>query len=239
MFNTRIPILAGVTTVVLLALIGGLATAAPGAAPEEPTKGAAASVAGANATFADPLTEAGRWEWTGGGAFSDIFFVDSTYGWAVGPGVWRTTDGGITWRHLGPVGGTTLQRVVFANRLRGWVRDSDGRIYRTDDGGETWALKGYFPADMPALAAVGTDDVWTSNVYRCPYSSCCGYGSVSHSADGGASWHQTLLYFGVQRFGRPGFHRSIQGWAVLTVSADGYSCDGILWPRPRMAVRRG
>ncbi len=36
---------------------------------------------------ADPLTEAGRWEWTGGGTFGDIFFVDRSYGWAAGPAV--------------------------------------------------------------------------------------------------------------------------------------------------------
>ena len=51
-------------------------------------------------TFAG-LVESGRWEWAGGGGFNDVFFLDDAYGWAVGPGVWRTTDGGSTWRRVG------------------------------------------------------------------------------------------------------------------------------------------
>ncbi len=71
---------------------------------------------------------------------NDVFFVDSAYGWAAGTGVWRTTNGGTTWRRIPILDGTTLRRIVFADRNRGWVLGHDNRILRTPDGGETWLL---------------------------------------------------------------------------------------------------
>ena len=52
---------------------------------------------------------------------NDVFFVDSAYGWAAGTGVWKTTDGGATWRRIPLLAGTTLRRIVFADRNRGWA----------------------------------------------------------------------------------------------------------------------
>ena len=90
------------------------------------------------AATVDPLTEAGRWELFGRGVIHDVFFVDSAYGWAAGTGVWRTTNAGTTWRRIPLLDGTTLRRIVFADRNRGWVLGHDNRILRTSDGGETW-----------------------------------------------------------------------------------------------------
>ena len=103
-----------------------------GAATRAPTSAAP------DAPDADPLTEAGRWELFGRGALNDVFFVDGTYGWAAGTGVWKTTDGGATWRRIPVLAGTTLRRIVFADRNRGWALGHDNRVLRTEDGGETW-----------------------------------------------------------------------------------------------------
>ncbi len=199
MFSTRIPFLAGVTAVVLLALVGGLATAAPGAAPEEPTKGAAASVAGADDTFADPLTESGRWEWAGGGALNDIFFVDSAYGWAVGPGVWRTTDGGST-APCSALGGTSLERVVFADRLRGWVQAANGRVFRTRTAarpGHMQRIPAWGCTRLRGPACTGSGGGGQRLGGRagryCYYDGCDSGGLVHHSTDGGISWSATEL----------------------------------------------
>ncbi len=174
-----------------------------------------------NAPDADPLTESGRWEWAGGGTLNDIFFVDSTYGWAVGPGVWRTTDGGATWRRIGLLSGASLERVVFANRLRGWVRAEAGRIYRTDDGGETWTLMGDFPADKTPLAAVGANDVWASHTHKIYIGGEIqfAFDAIGHSADGGASWQEPAEDAGLCLFAYGNavdldFRDASRGWAV-------------------------
>ena len=89
---------------------------------------------------ADPLTEAGRWELFGSGTLNDVFFVDSSYGWAAGTGVWKTTDGGATWRRLPSMWGTSLRRIIFADRNRGWALQHATAVQRTEDGGETWGV---------------------------------------------------------------------------------------------------
>ncbi len=209
--------------VLALCLVVLLAAAASIGA-EQPSPAAAA----ADLPAANPLTESGRWEWAGGGVLNDIFFVDATYGWAVGPGVWRTTDAGATWRRIGLPAGTTLQRVIFANRSRGWVRGADGSIYRTDDGGETWTLKGIFPADSPTLAAVGANDVWASHsvyvyqggalVFQCD--------AIAHSPDGGDSWHEPDIWescsFLLSSVANLTFREAAKGWAVGSPWGEGY-----------------
>ena len=111
------------------------------------------------------LVESGHWEWAAGGTLNDVFFVDNTYGWAVGPDVWRTTDGGSTWRRVGVLTGQAVQRVIFADRLRGWAQDTGGGIFRSEDGGETWVRPTRNTADQPTLTAAGRDDVWAAGSY--------------------------------------------------------------------------
>ena len=121
---------------------------------------------GEGAALFTGLAEAGRWELFGRGVLNDIFFVDSAYGWAAGTGIWRTTDGGTTWRRVPILAGTTLLRIVFADRNRGWALGHDNRVLRTTDGGETWgaARNGSsvdYPPLLPLLEYQPSDDLWT------------------------------------------------------------------------------
>jgi photosystem II stability/assembly factor-like uncharacterized protein len=76
---------------------------------------------------------------------SDIFFVDSNSGWAVGviggerQGIiLRTIDGGKTWTHQKISGGRWwLNKVLFVNDKVGWIMGRQ-RILHTEDGGLTW-----------------------------------------------------------------------------------------------------
>ena len=136
----------------------------------------------------DPLTEAGRWELFGRGVLNDVFFVDSSYGWAAGTGVWKTTDGGATWRRIPVLAGTTLVRLVFADRNRGWALGHDHRILRTSDGGATWLVAQAGSTEYPPflLEYQTPDDLWSGGNFRSVSWDSFDRGYWTHSTDGGS-----------------------------------------------------
>jgi len=73
----------------------------------------------------------------------DVFFLDSTLGWAVGNAgvVRKTTNGGVNW--LSQTSGTsnTLFGVHFVNDTVGWVVGQSGTIRKTTNGGTTWVAQ--------------------------------------------------------------------------------------------------
>jgi photosystem II stability/assembly factor-like uncharacterized protein len=64
-----------------------------------------------------------------------VEFLDSLKGFAAGTTVKKTTDGGAAWQGIVGVDGVDVQ---FLDKKNGWI-SSWGQIYRTSDGGETWA----------------------------------------------------------------------------------------------------
>ena len=64
--------------------------------------------------------------------------------WLVGPrgAVWLTTDGGQGFRRLTVTGEPDLRTVAARDDRSADVTASDGRVFRTDDGGVTWTLIG-------------------------------------------------------------------------------------------------
>jgi photosystem II stability/assembly factor-like uncharacterized protein len=79
------------------------------------------------------LVQPVRW----GLQLTDVVFIDSTHGWAVGSGTSvTTTDGGATWtrQSVGPNDLPALA-VSFVSRTRGWVAGSGGVILTTATGG--------------------------------------------------------------------------------------------------------
>ena len=141
--------------------------------------------------------------------FRDIHAIDarSALVMSAGPGaasrIYRTDDGGASWRLLA----TNGIKEGFWDAMAFWDRDNgilfgdpvNGRfeVYVTDDGGATWrqldgkgldALpdEGAFAASGSALSVAGTRDAWivtggaqTSRVF--------------HSPDRGATWHGQAL----------------------------------------------
>lgn len=87
---------------------------------------------------------------TGGGdrpgGVSGVRFADARNGWAYGPGLWSTHDGGATWHRVGaPGGGRVLalaaagDRVVAAVSTCGKRERCDSfRVYGTPDGADRW-----------------------------------------------------------------------------------------------------
>lgn len=74
---------------------------------------------------------------------TDVFFIDSLYGWAshggVGIGIVKTTNSGYSWDSIqfSPVG-NFLGGIYFLNRSTGWTCGSYGTIRKTTNGGYNW-----------------------------------------------------------------------------------------------------
>lgn len=127
---------------------------------------------------------------------------------ATGGGVWKTTDGGLTWRPVSDrffrsssVGALAVSPsnpdVVYAGmgevQLRGNIIQGDG-VYRTSDGGQTWTHVG-----LERTRAIGRvrvhpqnpDIVWAAALGD-PYGATPDRG-VFKSTDGGKTWARVLF----------------------------------------------
>ena len=105
---------------------------------------------------------------------------------AVGAGVWVTTDGGISWSPTGSLPGiggdfrgiscTSVEHCVV-------VSFSFGDIYATDDGGSTWTAQ-----VPPAVNQNGYLAVSCGTSLTC-VAVGIGVGTPTYTTDGGATWH--------------------------------------------------
>jgi len=125
-----------------------------------------------------------------------------------GGGVWKTTDGGTTWKPVGDdqfstssVGALAVAEanpdIVYVGMgetaLRGNIIQGDG-LYRTADGGKTWKAAGL--ADTQAIGRIRVDPSNPDTVFVAalghPYGPNDERG-VFRSTDGGGSWKKVLF----------------------------------------------
>jgi photosystem II stability/assembly factor-like uncharacterized protein len=127
---------------------------------------------------------------------------------ATGGGLWKTTDGGTTWRpaaddflKTSSVGAVAVSDsnpdIVFAgmgeSELRGNVIQGDG-VYRSADGGKTW--KGVGLADTQNVARIRVHPTNPEIVYVAALGHTYGPNDdrgVFRSTDGGATWKKVLF----------------------------------------------
>jgi len=126
---------------------------------------------------------------------------------AVGGGLWKTTDGGTTWRPVtdGKVQSSSVGAVAVAEsnpdivyigmgetELRGNIMQGDG-VYKSTDAGKTWKHMGL--ADTQAISRIrvhptNPDIVYVSALGH-PYGANAERG-VFRSRDGGQTWQKVL-----------------------------------------------
>jgi photosystem II stability/assembly factor-like uncharacterized protein len=123
-----------------------------------------------------------------------------------GDGVWKTTDGGVTWQHLGLDQTVAIGRIVIDPRNPDNVfvaamgnlysRNVDRGVYRSQDGGRTWT-KVLFVSDIAGAVDLAIDPVDPRRVFattwqRIRFPSERIYGGpgsgVWLSSDGGTTW---------------------------------------------------
>lgn len=81
-----------------------------------------------------------------------------------GAGVWKSTDAGKTWQHMGLVGTHTIPRIVIhpknpdlvyvAASGHEWTENEDRGVFRTSDGGRTWEKVLYIDVRTGAIDLV-------------------------------------------------------------------------------------
>jgi len=74
--------------------------------------------------------------------YTNLQFIDDTHGYAFGANayVMSYTIDGSRWFTLAATGGT-IQCAFFLNTTRGWICNTDGSIYLTQNGGASWTLQ--------------------------------------------------------------------------------------------------
>ena len=125
-----------------------------------------------------------------------------------GTGVWKTTDGGATWKHAGLENSNHIGRVAVdpqnANRVYVaaagvlYGKNEDRGIYRTLDGGESWEKVLYISDSTACIDVVvdpfDADIVYASTWERIRFPWQRKYGGLTsriyRSKDGGTTWEQ-------------------------------------------------
>jgi photosystem II stability/assembly factor-like uncharacterized protein len=119
------------------------------------------------------------------GGLKDVFFVDATYGWAVGQdgSIVHSQDGGMTWESQTSGTSAWLYSVHFVDRNRGWIAGHGGAstvVLRTTDGGTNWIATDVGAADAGLREIFFVDEFlgWASGPA----------GGLVRSTDGGLRW---------------------------------------------------
>ncbi|MFO7447890.1 MAG: YCF48-related protein, partial [Ignavibacteriaceae bacterium] len=94
-----------------------------------------------------------------------IHFVDQSHGWLIGSkdyyGIMaKTNDGGKNWEEFSipnELFTSNLLDIFFADSLHGYVVNSSGRIYYTENGGESWQRQ-FFILDRRDLESIFFSD---------------------------------------------------------------------------------
>ena len=127
---------------------------------------------------------------------------------AVGGGLWKTADGGLTWRPVtdGKIKSSSIGAVAVSEsnpdvvyigmgetQLRGNIMQGDG-VYKSTDGGKTWKHMGL--ASTQAIARIRVDCSNPDLVYVAAFGHPFGANpdrGVFRSRDGGATWQKVLF----------------------------------------------
>lgn len=120
---------------------------------------------------------------------NDVHGIDELNVVAVGNSnaVVRTTNGGSTWDSItGPAVGVNLNAVFMLDTLRWFVGTAGGRLFYTEDGGDTWREKAF-----PGSGAGVVRDIKfvTRTVGYMAHSTAAPAGRILRTIDGGNSWY--------------------------------------------------
>jgi photosystem II stability/assembly factor-like uncharacterized protein len=113
-------------------------------------------------------------------------FVSADDGWAVGGfgTVYRTRDGGVSWRQQATHTIEHLYGVDFADAQHGWVVGRSGTILHTDNGGDTWeAQKAGSEQHLFSVKAIDPQHAWAIG----------DFGTILATHDGGQQWENHTM----------------------------------------------
>ncbi len=132
-----------------------------------------------------------QWYNSGANNIEDLYFINSTTGWAVGYNgkIYKTTDGGVNWNPQTSGKTANFSQVHFADANNGIAVGQSGTIVYTRDGGASWLTPTTNPAEVTLNAVYMThaDTAYIAGSYQAnqpyPY-----YYMHMKTTDGGATW---------------------------------------------------
>lgn len=142
-----------------------------------------------------------------------LTFPNDREGWAAGAGLFHTTDSGTSWSELSgdgsPARGFAARPVHFSDSLTGWLGGQHGNLWRTRDGGETWAR---VPLPQPASPSPSAPNLFGMTWPSASEGWVVGeFGTILHTSDGGDTWSladagtREAFFTAVQFVGRAGW----------------------------------
>jgi photosystem II stability/assembly factor-like uncharacterized protein len=146
-----------------------------------------------------------------------INFVDSLHGWAgAGSGqVFRSTDGGLTWKGYATDAPFVVYSLSMLDSLRGWGAGTDGiygDIIRTTDGGKTWDWqREEFPRQYRGTYTFS--DKKNITIGQTHNSTPPDTGVIVQTTDGGKTWTEQSTSFSNHLYSVT-FADSLNGWIV-------------------------
>jgi photosystem II stability/assembly factor-like uncharacterized protein len=154
----------------------------------------------------------------------DIFFKDELNGWAsTYSGVFRSTDGGITWTLESNLPILPFNSIQFINTTNGYIAGWNGNIFKTSDGGESWinvSTSNNFRIECVYFTSPDTG--WISGGISNMYLNQ----AISKTTDGGNTWivqfnlvnQSTELIYSVCVSDEIGFASSSEGQIYKTIN---------------------
>lgn len=131
-----------------------------------------------------------------GGELGGVAFSDAQHAWAAGTALGETSmsglllasaDGGLTWRSVEIAGARPLLAVQFPSASVGYLAGEGGEVWKTTDGGATWARSVPGAADV-MFASVSFIDATHGWVCGPLGEEASHSGRCYATADGGATW---------------------------------------------------
>lgn len=208
-------------------------------------------VAGRNGAFL--LTTNGGRDWVkrsmgANGNLDAISFTDRLNGWlveqATSTNIYRTRNAGELWTLQGSLSiqglNSSLSKIFFSDSLNGWAVGGDqateeGFIFRTSDGGKTWAQQFRrqvgFLADLFFIDSLKGWVVGSGVGYK--YNISEGDGAILRTTDGGVTWQfqrrpidEVFGYESVISLKSIFFVNESKGWAAGSPGAIIHTKDG-------------
>ena len=151
-----------------------------------------------------------------GSGFNDIFFIDNNVGYATGVGIYKSTNGGVSWTRLSamPVNGENIG--AFGNSL--CATSFDQTPYRSQDGGVNFQTNG--------VGSGPASDCFYTSASVCfltgPY-------QISKSTDGGQTFPFTQPFTDNSEYSSLFFLNSTTGWNIRTTGIYKTTDAGATW----------
>lgn len=149
---------------------------------------------------------------TGTAGLSDVFFVNNNVGWVCGQGVFKSTDGGITWNKQTVTNDSSgYSNLFFLDEQHGWMVGNF--LFRTKNGGTNWNK----------LTVAGESTPYDVQFLNPRLGYLVGSKGLYRSTDSGTTWTKVVSNF--TPTGAFFFRDSLRGWG-LSNSAAGITVNG-------------